>query len=52
MGHWHDIVGRRLRQLVDEFDDSGQLFDRFGEFVIGEAEARQHRNVLNLFFIE
>jgi hypothetical protein len=33
--HRHDGGGIRLRQLVDEIDDSRQLLDRFAEFVIG-----------------
>ena len=41
-----------LGQLVDEIDDSRQLVDRFGEFVVGEFESRQDRDLLYLFFVE
>jgi hypothetical protein len=33
--HRHDIGGSRLGQLVDEIDDSRQLFDRFAELFVG-----------------
>ena len=50
--HRHDIVGRRLTQLVDEIDNSRQLVDRFAKLIVGEAESSQRCDVLNLIFIE
>jgi hypothetical protein len=52
MRHGHDVRRVGLLQLVDEIDDTRQLVDRFGEFVVGEFESRQHCNLLNLFFVE
>ena len=52
MGHRYDVAGVRLRQLVHEIHDSGQFVDGFSELVIGQFESRQHRDVLDLIFIE
>ena len=52
MCHRRNIGGVGLAQLVDEIDDPRQFVDSLGELLAGEVESRQHRNVLNLFFIE
>ena len=50
--HRDDVIGGRLRQLIDEIDDARELVDRLGELVIGEFKPRQHRDLLNLIIIE
>ena len=50
--HRHDAVGIGRRQLIDEIDDFRQLFDAFGVLLIAEFQPRQHRNVLDLIFVE
>jgi hypothetical protein len=52
MCHWRYLVGVGLTQLVDKIDYPRELCDGLGELFIAYFESSQHRNVLNLIFIE
>jgi hypothetical protein len=47
--HRHDVVGRRLLQLIDKIDDARQLGDDVVEFTLVQLQTRERSDVLNLF---
>jgi hypothetical protein len=50
MCHWQHVVGRCGLQLIDEFDDSGQLVHDIIELRVGELQPRERCNLLDLIF--